>query len=365
MSDATTRRMIAAYNQHAAPTMFFAGMFSSPAANFYNSEEVEIDITRSDEEVSIVVQDIAAGYRMNSQDLYTNKALKAPVHMEAVALNSFDLIKRTAGDNPFENPNFRANLITRAFDSIRKVDAKLRRAVELQASQILQTGQLTLRDNNGVALYTLNYNPKASHFPTAAVSWATATGKQKLDDINSLAEQCRDDGLEDCDELHMGVTAFENLISDDVVKSRYDNRRMDLGTISPMKKNGQGGNYRGIIEVGNYRYDIWTYGGRYNDPQTGNKLPYLDNGKVIVRSSTARMDATFGAIPNIGELLDGGNSRLLPELPGRISNQAGGMDLHTNVWLSADGNHLFVGVGARPLLIPTAIDTFGCLDTQL
>jgi hypothetical protein len=357
--------MISAYNQMASPMLFLSGLFQSPPENFYTSEEVEIDIVRSDEDISIVIQDLSTGYRMNSEDLYTNKGFKPPIHKEAIALNSFDLLKRNPGENPFQSPDFRASLITRMFSGMTKVERKIRRAIELQSSQVLQTGIVTLTDDAGVALYTLDYKPKATHFPTAGVSWATATGAQKLADLSSLAEVVRNDGLADPDQLIMGIDAFENFISDTTVQARFDIRRIDLGTISAMEMRGNGGSFRGIVEIGNYRLDVWTYGGRYKDPQTGNKVQFIDPGKIVVRASSGRLDATFGAIPNIGTLLGQGASALLPELPGRISNSSGGMDLHTNAWLSNDGESLFGGVGARPLMIPTAIDTFGCLDTQL
>jgi hypothetical protein len=132
-----------------------------------------------------------------------------------------------------------------------------------------------------------------------------------------------------------------------------------------MEMRGNGGNFRGVVEIGNYRYDVWTYGGRFKDPQTGNKVQFISPEKVVVRASGGRLDATFGAIPNIGSMLGAQATNLLPELPGRVSNANGGMDLFTNAWLSQDGEQLFGGVGARPLMIPTAIDTYGCLDTGL
>jgi len=365
MSGSITKHMISAYNQQAAPTLFMSGFFQSPAQNFHSSEEVEIDIVRSDEEISIVIDDLSTGYRMNSTDIFTNKGFKPPIFKEAIALNSFDLIKRTPGQNPFQSPDFRANLVLQMFNGMVKVERKIRRTIELQASQVLQTGILTLKDENGVNKFTLDYKPKATHFPTAGTSWATATGQQKTEDINALAEVIRDDGLTDPDQLLMGVNAFENFISDAEIQKRFDIRRIDMGTIAPMQMRGNGGTFRGIVEIGNYRYDVWTYGGRYNDPQTSVKTPFISPGKIIVRASSGRMDATFGAIPNIGSIVGGQSSRLLPELPGRISNAAGGMDLFVNAWLSNDGEQLFGGIGARPLLIPTAIDTYGCLDTQL
>lgn len=364
MINNTTQRMISAYYQDAAPTAFFSGMFTASPQNFHSSEEVEIDIVRSEEDVSIVIQDLSTGYRMNSDDLYTNKGFKPPIHKEAMPLNAFDLIKRMPGQDPFQAPDFRANIITKMFTGMRKIERKIRRAIELQASQVMQTGVVTLTDINGTALYTLDYAPKAAHFPTAGVSWASATLAQKIADLTGLCDVIRGNGLADPDELNIGSTAWENLIQTTGFLDRLDARRADLGTITSMQARGGGGQYRGTLELGNYKLDVFTYNGRYKHPSTGASTPFLDPGKIIVRTSSGRMDATFGAIPNIGALL-GANSRLIPEMPQRMSSSAAGMDLFTNIWMTGDGEQLFGGVGARPLMIPTAIDTYGCLDTQL
>lgn len=364
MSGNTTRRMISAYYQDASPTAFFSGMFQTRPQNFHSSEEIEIDIVRSEEDVSIVIQDLSTGYRMNSDDLYTNKGFKPPIHKEAVPINAFDLIRRMPGQNPFESPDFRANVITKMFNGMRKVEDKIRRAVELQASQVMQTGIVTLTDINGTTLYTLDYKPKSGHFPTAGTSWASATLAEKIGDLTSLCDVVRGNGLMDPDELDIGSTAWENLLQTTGFLDRLDARRADLGTITPMDRRGNGGIYRGVLELGNYKLDVFTYEGRYKDPQTGTSTKYLDDGKVVVRATGGRLDATFGMIPNIGAML-GASGRLIPELPSRMSSAEQGMDLFTNVWMSADGEQLFGGVGARPLMIPTAIDTYGCLTTQL
>lgn len=364
MSNEITRRMLSAYFQEAQPTAFFSGMFAVRPGNIHTSEEVEIDIIRSEEDVSIAIQDLSTGYRMNSEDLYTNKGFKPPIHKEAVPINAFDLIRRMPGQNPFESPDFRANVITRMFRGMTKVERKIRRAIELQASQVMQTGVVTLTDINGTPMYELDYKPKASHFTTAGVSWATATLAQKIQDLTDLCDQIRSDGLADVDELDVGSAAWENLLQTAGFLDRLDVRRADLGSLTAFDRRGGGGVYRGTLTLGNYKVDVFTYNGRYKDPASGVSTPYLDPGKVVARVSTGRMDATFGAIPNIGALL-GASGRLLPELPSRMSSAENGMDLHTNVWMTGDGEQLFGGVGARPLMVPTAIDTFGCHDTQL
>jgi hypothetical protein len=364
MSGTTTTRMISAYNQMAQPTLFLSGLFQSPQQNFHSSEEVEFDIVRSDEDISVAIQDLSTGYRMNSDDLYTNKAFKPPIHKEAISISSFDLQKRMPGEDAFKSPDFRANVILRMFNGMNRIEQKIRRSIEVQASQALQTGSVTLTDTGGNPLYSIDYQPKASHFPVAGTPWANATGSEKIQDINNLAEVIRDDGLADPDQLIMGVDAFNNFVSDDEIQKRFNSRRLDLGTFVPMEMRGNGGHYRGIVEIGNYSYDVWTYGGRYKDPQTGDTVQYVNPDSVIVRASSGRLDATFGAVPNIGALMGGSSNDLLPELPNRMSNSQGGMDLFTNAWLSTDKTQLFAGVAARPLMIPTAIDTFGCLDAQ-
>lgn len=364
MSDDITRQFIETYTQESEPTMFLTQMTQSPPRNFHSSEEVEFDIVRSDEEIAVVVQDLSTGYRMNSNDIYTNKAFRPPILKEAIPINAFDLIKRQYGQDPFQSPDFRANLMMRMFSGMREVERKIRRHVEVQASQVMQTGQLSLVNAAANALYTLNFAPKASHFPQVTTSWS-AGGATPLDDLASLATVIRDDGLMDSDMVVMGNAAFRNFIRNTTVQAHFDNRRINQGDIVPMQFRNGGGQFRGEVDIDNYKFQVWTYNGRYNPPQGGTKVPYVGANNVIMKSMDTRIDATFGAIPNIGREIGANTAAasLLPEMPGRISDGQQRMDMFTNVWMSADGEQLFGGIGARPLVIPTAIDQFGTLNT--
>ena len=356
MSDKTTRRMISMYEQSGnVPVVpFFTGMFQAPPENYHNSKEVEFDIERTDEDVAVVVQSLAAGARNNDATLYTNKSFIPPIYKERSAIEAVDMINRQAGQNPFEDVNFQANAVRQAFKRMRLMEKKIRRAMELQAAQVLTTGVNTLVDSAGTALYTLDFKPKATHFPTTGTAWGTV-GADPLGDLLALGEVIRNDGLQDVDQVIMGTSAFEAFIKTTAVQTRFETRRADLGRISPMESMGNGGNFRGIVEVGNYQLEIWTYNARYNSA-AGTKTLYLPTDKVIMRASGGRLDATFGGIPTIVPP----ESRVLPFLPPRVSGDR--MDLHQTAFVSDDGESLMVQVGARPLMIPTAIDTFGCLD---
>ena len=360
MSDLTTKTMLAAYEQDASPTMFLSGMFQAPPQNFHNSEEVEIDIVRSEEDISIAIQDLSTGARLNSEDIYTNKGFKPPIHKEAGPINAHTLIKRMPGQDPFQAVDFMANAIDRGITLGRKLQRKILRAVEQQSSQVMTTGTVTLVDSAGASIYTIDYKPKVTHFPNAGTAWNAANATM-LADIASLANVIRADGLNEPDMLIMGAGSYELFIQDTDVLARMDNRRILGNGIVPMDRIGNGGIFRGVIEIENYRYDIWTYDGRYKDPQTGASTKYIPDDKVVVRASSGRMDATFGGIPRIGAP----DPRVPSALFSRVSVPGQMLDLQMNGWITQDGETMMVQAGTRPLMIPTAIDTFGCLDTGI
>jgi len=360
MSTTATKVMLAAFEQDKEPSLFLSGMFQSPRRNFHNSEEVEIDIIRSEEDISIAIQDLSTGARLNSEDIYTNKAFIPPIHKEAGPINAHNLIKRMPGQDPFQAVDFQANAIARGTRLGRKLQRKILRAVEHQSSQVLTIGVVTLIDDNGTAVYTIDYKPKATHFPTAGVAWDNASAVM-LADLEALANVIRGDGLNDPDMLVMGEGSYELFIQDADVLARMDTRRL-LGTgIVPMDRLGNGGIFRGVIEIGNYKYDIWTYGGRYKHPQTGVSTKFVPDDKVIIRSSMSRMDATFGGIPRIGAP----DPRVPAALTSRVSVPGQMLDLQMNAWITQDGETMMVQAGTRPLMIPTAIDQYGCLDTDI
>lgn len=374
-----TTRMIAAYYQEATPTMFLSSLFASPRRNFYRGKTIQYDIVRSGEQVSPVITDLSTGYIMNSNNIYDNKEFTAPTVHEAIPINSWDLLNRRRGRNPFEDPEFRADLILEMFEGMRLCEGKVRRNIELQASQILTTGQLSLYNEQGNVGYTVDFKPKATHFPTAGTAW-NASGADPMGDMSSLSNVIRNDGKNDVTDALMGEASFHHFVRATDVDSLFDNRRINQGDIIPFQLRGRGAQYRGTIDVDNYKINLWTYGGRYEHPSTGTLTKYIPDNRVIMLTTgdsptmmappegrsevinTSRLEATFGAIPNIGQEL-GVTRRLIPELPGRFSNDGRQMDLTTNMWLSIDGSQLYGAVGTRPLLLPKGIDTFGCLNT--
>lgn len=358
MSDASNTRLIRMYMEEAEAPMFLSGFFQSPPENFHNTEKVEIDVLRDDEDVAIVVTDLTTGTRENEVTQYVNKGFTPPIFDESGRITAYDTIKRVAGQDPFQNPDFAANATSQSFRLFRKLERKIRRSIELMSSQVLQTGVLTLTNAAGTALYTLDFQPKSTHIATVSVTWATdgSTGTP-LADLASLASVVRRDGKKQPTKLVFGSSALQRFLANEDVQKQLDNRAMQLGQLAPQTR-GQGATFQGFIWIGHYRFEIWMYDGFYRDPVTGNHTDYIHPEKVIMMSDGARLDLSYGAIPMIVPP----EQRALPFLPPRMNDSDAGLDLTVNAYVTPNGKHLIVEAGTRPLTIPTAIDTFACLD---
>jgi predicted lipoprotein with Yx(FWY)xxD motif len=358
MSDQSTKRMIETYMEEASAPMFLSGFFRSPPENFHNTEMVELDVQRDGEDVAVVVQDLSAGGRLNESDAYTNKGFIPPIFQEEGAVSAYKLLHRAPGQNPFQDPVAGANALRQAFRIFRKLESKIRRAVELMASQVLQDGVLTLIDDAGVTLYTLDFQMKATHKATASTTWAAdGSAGNPLQDLEDLAIVVRRDGKHQPNRLIFGKTAWQRAKRNAAFLAAFDKNVMNIASMQPQLR-GQGATFQGWIWIGQYRFEMWTYDGFYKHPQTGTLTPYVHDEKVIMLSENARLDLTFGGIP----MLVPPDQRVLPFLPPRISGADRGLDLTTNAWVTPNGQNLMVSAGTRPLTIPTAIDTFASLD---
>jgi len=361
MSNLTTRRMIEAYEQYREPQMGFSSLFRTPAENMFNSEEVEFDVMRTTESVAVPIVDRCSGYRENSSDLFTNKSVTPAIYKEATPINSCDLTNRQFGSDPFKDVDYRANLVMKVFRASRHIEAKIKRAIELQCSQVMITGMIDLRDSDGNIVYSLDFLPQASHFPTSATAW-NLPGATIFDDISALGDVIRRDGLHNPDMIIMGQGSLNAALANSAFSESFDNRRIDAGIIE-LAGSGDGLTLQGMLTIGSYRYKLYTYDAYYVDPQTGVSTKYLPDDKVIVKASSGRMDLHFGGIPHIGNILGNHHGSLLPEIPSRMNMPQGGMSMFLHSWISADGQTLWAGVGSRPIAVPTALDTYGTLTT--
>jgi len=354
----STVHFIDMYVDEATPVPFLTSFFRAPPKNFYTSEKVSIDLVRDTEEIAIAIQDLSTGTRENELSLYQNKGFTPPIFDESATLTAYDMIKRFPGQDVFSDPDYLENATEQSFAIFRKLENKIRRAIELQCAQVLQTGKVNLVDKAGRPMFVLDYGPRTAHFPTVGVNWDSGSAVP-LSDLATLGEAVRRNGKGVPGILIFGKRAWRDFFQNAAVQKLFDIRRYDFGSFKNVRQGGSSS--KGMLTIDNYDYEIHVYDGTYLDPQTGNTVNYVDQDAVIMMSEASRLDLTFGAIP----LLKKPDSPALSFLPPRISSGDAKLDLTVNAWFSPDGKHLKVSAGTRPLAIPTAIDTFGCLKTRI
>lgn len=358
MSDSSTSRMLESLEVASTAPMFLSSQFRSPPENYFNSEKVEMDIIREDEEIAVPVQDITSGARHNENNKYTNKAYTPPIIRERGAIVAWEQLKRQAGQNPFEDPNFARSAGSQARTLLDKLGRKGRRTVELMAAQVFQLGIITLVDSAGATVYTCDFSAKVAHMATVSTSWALdgSTGSP-LADISALARVVRRNGKRKPNKLIFGSSAIQRFLANADVQEQLDKTKLNLGVLNPAKRN-EDGTYYGTIWIDNYDYEIWLYDGFYKHPQTGTITPYIDDDNVIMTSTGARLDLAFGAVPSFAPP----NSGPFTFLNGRMSSPGGQLDMQAISYLTNSGAQLFVEAAMRPLTIPSEIDSFARLN---
>ncbi len=345
------------YIQMRSPNGFLSRMFTIKPGGVYNGGKVAIDIQRFGEQVAIAIKK-CTGPNLNDFDIFTTKEFEPPSYGEAFPLDVCDLVDRMAGVDPYTAAytEYAGQLVAKMAQGFILIDDKIKRAVELQASQILQTGTLVLTDENGATVYEIDFKPKTTHFPTVTIDWDQATST-KIADLQALANIIRADGRIDPNRLIFGELALSLFLSDEDIKARLDNQRMELGQIAPEMVDS-GATFYGFVWVGTYRFEIWAYPDTYEDPQTGDPVNYVGTDKVIMTSTRTRLDMASARVP----LPLGPDPRVANLVPARMSSRTDGFDVTPNVYTTPNGKQIMGELESRPLLIPVHIDGFGCLD---
>lgn len=355
--------LVNSYYESAAPVNFLQSFFTSPINGIQVGEKIEMDIVRFDEEIAGARNSNRGegGYNYNENTQATKKTYNTALFKEKITLTSFNTKDVLPGTTVYDKPKAMGILQDRILNVLPQIESMIRRSMELMAAQIFQTGTINLPDYSGAAGgFVEDFKPKATHFPTVSTAW-NAVGADPLEDIVSAAELNKADGKAISDMLIMGRSAYREFLRNSEVQTLLNNRRIDIGNIRPQLRTNQG-TYQGSIGWQDYKFDIFTYPETYIDLGTRARTKFIADESCIVMPREARRDIYFGSIPNLAKEL-GVTVQSLPIIR-RLSSQLSSMDMHLNAWFSANGEELNLGVGSRPIMIPVAIDSWSCIDTN-
>jgi hypothetical protein len=336
---------------------FLSSFFKTPPDGFTDSEFMEYDITRSGMEVAPVVRNLSTGAVTIVEDTFTNKNVPFPVIALDSPVNIAKLMNRQPGESAYqdEKVNWLGRLSKILVRQFARMTRMVRYNIELQAAQVLQKGTLTLTDENGIATYELDFKPKASHFPEAAVSWDDEDA-DILADITALSDTIQADGFCDITTLIFGKKAWEAAYKNKEFREAVKKDNLGMGDLNPHLVS-KGGKFMGYIHIGAYRYDLYLYNAIYTPWGTATPVHYVDPNKVIFLPDVDELDfrRIFGGIPNIkiDAVFD-------PIFGGKIPI-ASEFDFRARVYFD-EPKETYVGeIKSRPATIPVSIDRYGCL----
>ncbi len=368
MSGTATTKLIKVYEQRIGRPRFFSSRFASPPENFHSTDLVEIDVVRQGQHIAIPVRDMKSGPRVMSMDDYVNKAFTPTVFNYDVPLAAADLPTREPGVDPYTDPVWATAATRRIFGALRKLEDMIRDGIELMAAQVMTTGVLTLNDGDGNSVYSCDFQPKDATGTLAGgdlivitgTAWAVdgSTGNP-LSDLGTLIGNVAACGY-DITDVCFGSSALQRFLKNADVQTALNLLKFNMGEVMLNGQPPGGGAARiGDMVIGGRLCRLWTYTATYRHPQTAVITPYLPADRVVMWDETAPRDLTWGEVPLFPAPA---GQQQLSFLPPRLSFGEQGLDFQMNGYVTQDRKNMVVNVGCRPLTIPTAIDSFACID---
>lgn len=340
---------------------FLSSFFTTKEEDFTDSELVDIDTVRSGAKVAPALKSLTTGAVAISNDIFTGKQVRPPKYSLERTINIFDLMKRQPGESQFkEIGDWIARLAIKIRAGFDIMYAMIKRSIELQASQVLQTGTVTLTDESGNPLdLALDFRPKATHFPTVTIDWSDTANADPIADLDALCGEVRKDGFVDITTAIFGRKAWQNFIDNPKVQKYFNKENLNLASLEPRIVN-KGGKYMGYIDIGAYRVNLFTYNSMYETFESSTTKPFVDDNNVIVLPDLADLDfrLVYGGVPSIG--MQEPFSQIIPP----ETKVDGAVRFHNRVYRDEKLNSYTGEVTCRPICIPVSIDNFGCLKTK-
>jgi hypothetical protein len=344
---------------------FFSSFFRTTSEDIIDAESVEIEIRRGTRKIAPVISNIAQLGGKITKTLYTRKEFIPPIVALTMDFAPGDLIEKAFGETQYQTAgrSYLSQLVIKIADKMSETERQIARNPEFQAAQIFQTGTMTLYDDNGEAAYTIDFLPKATHFPTVGTNWSDNASDPDAD-INALRKVIKKDSGVAIKNIIFGETALKNYIDHPDIQTKFDLRRVESGVFDPDEINPDA-DFLGDILIGNKRMAAWVYEGQYEDPSKASSdiLEFVGTDKVILlpdpNGTNVDFRKTWCRVPTIS----GVDPRFADLIPSQM--ELADRQVTNRVWVNDEADTLNVQVKTRPLCIPVSIDAFGCLDTVI
>lgn len=335
-------RILATFSDDSAPLSAFSSWFPS----FTTLDKlVSIEVQRNRQLIAVDVAKFTGG-NINTFSNYTQKMYEPPNYVEKFNFTTVQYFDVTFGSQ--NNPNMSQfnRMIDETVENLETLRNKVKRAIELQRSQALQTGIVILKNGDNI-----DYKRKAASKAVLGGTdvWSNAAGKP-LDDLAAGIKFIRQEGKSASRsfDLILGETAFSSFMNNAQVKATADFRRINILEIGTSRfDNTTGLSYHGRVSTKNGNIDLWTYDDFY-ETDGGAYVEYVSPKNVILLPRDFKGSTSYAGMPNIKR--DKGNA----EYPEFIQQEEG--EFFTNNWIDPNVKAHWFEIGSAPLAVPVSVD---------
>lgn len=285
-----TKMLVDVYKERSTPTSFLRSFFPNVVTP---ALEVSIEVQRGYEKIAVDVERNSDGNR-NSFTRSTEKIFIPPYFNEYFDATNLQLYDRLYGATEINDAVFAA-YVNSVVDASMECRAKIERRYELQCSQVLETGIVTIDAGTNI-----DYKRKAaSKVDRSATPWTTGSNSPYTD----LENGCiflRTVGKSDSAIFNavFGSTAWTALLGNSTFTGRNDLFNLRLDSIRPPQRNSEGAALMGQLVCGSYLVNCWTYP-QYYDNSAGVSTSYINPKVVIMMPEAPKFKMAFGAVPQL------------------------------------------------------------------
>lgn len=286
-----TKMLIAVYKERTAPTSFLRSFFPTVEST---TKELSIEVQRGTEKIAVDVERGTEGNR-NSFSRTTEKILVPPYYREFFDATELEMYDRLFGASEINDQAF-TEFLTSVTDKIVMLRDKIERSYELQCSQVLETGIVTL--NAGV---NIDFKRKAGSKVDKGAGNYWATGSiNPFTDLEAGANFLRKVGKSNAGTFNgiFGTDAINDLMTNPFYEGRNVLLASPLDAIRPPQKNAEGAVLHGKLTIGSYSLLVWTYP-EYYDNAAGVSTPYVNPKVVIMLPEAPKFVLGFAAVPQL------------------------------------------------------------------
>lgn len=288
-----TQKLIGTFNDATRPKMGLGSWFPSETTT---TKAVSIEVKRNRKLAAVDVERGTDG-NLNTFGRSTEKIYVPPFFKEFFNFSDLDVYDRTFGAGLAPVPADYRTMINGANEYLMTLRDKIEVAIEIQRSQALQTGIVTMKNGDNI-----NYGRKAdSIVDLGSGNYWGESGVEVIKTLEEGVKFCRQEGKSNARiyDVILGDAALVALRSDEKILKLLDIRNLNIGNIGTTMFNDVTGlSLQGGLTLKNAEVRLWTYDDFYELADGSNK-EYIEANNIVMIPSDFKGKQAFAGVPAI------------------------------------------------------------------